>query len=178
MALLFTCPPLKWEIITEWQKSALDNPSFSVCWFLAACSFLSPQVLKGSHWHPIFLFYVTNPTLCFETGPERPNEKSRWSYLCGRPQAQQKWRVSFSSVSQTPMVFVFRFGPNQSFCFYTEWLSLHPAVTWRMPSPSLMGQSWMDARLRSLRTAEGELFSHNFSWRLVLKLCLLFCGPQ
>ncbi len=54
VALLFTCHPLKWELITQRQKSALDNPGFSVCCCLAACSLLSLQVWKGSHWHLLF----------------------------------------------------------------------------------------------------------------------------
>lgn len=60
-----------------------------------------PPGLKRLSLAPHVLLFVTNPPLCFETGPERPDEKSRRSYLCGCSQTQQKWRVSCSSVSQT-----------------------------------------------------------------------------
>lgn len=62
VALLFTCPPLKWELITYivllW-KSALDNPSF--CVLVSCCLLISlPAGLKRLSLAPHSLFFVTN----------------------------------------------------------------------------------------------------------------------
>lgn len=66
-------------------------------------TFLPPGKTRLSQ-APAVLYSVTNVALCFPIGPEGHDEESRWSYLCGRPQAQQKRRVSLAPVGQTRVV--------------------------------------------------------------------------
>lgn len=162
MALLLTCPPLKWEHIREGQKSVIDNPSVIVCGCLAACSLLSIQVWKGSHWHLVFcylsliLHYALKQDL-----KDLMRKAGEVTFVdAHRPNKNEGW-VSLLWVKLVKLPLSSEFGPNPRFCFKTEWSSLHLAVTWRMPSPSLMGQNWMDGSWKSLRTAESELFYLN-----------------
>lgn len=164
VALLLTCPPLKWEDIREGQKSVIDNPSVIVCGCLAACSLLSLQVWKGSHWHLVFcylsliLHYALKQDL-----KDLMRKAGEVTFVdAHRPNKNEGW-VALLWVKLVKLPLSSEFGPNPRFCFKTEWSSLHLAVTWRMPSPSLMGQNWMDGSWKSLRTAESELFLIFFS---------------
>lgn len=159
VALLLTCPPLKWEHIREGQKSVIDN-CVIVFWFLLLAH-VSPCRFERLSLTPCGVFSATKSPLWFKTGPERPDEKGRRSYLCGRAQTQQKWRVRAGSQSPNSQNALWSsdFGSSEGFCFLflnTVWSSLHLAATWRTPSPSLTGQNWMDASWKSLRTAESE----------------------
>lgn len=131
-----------------------------MCWFFCCLLVYLPPGLKRLSPASHVLFIVTNLTLCFEnrtwkTWWEKQAKLPLWTHT---GLTKMKGEFLSRSCNYSNNCVPLCFGPNECFCFYTtEWLSLHPAVTWRMPSPSSTVQSWMDASLRSLRTAEGEL---------------------
>lgn len=117
VALLLTCPPLKWEHIREGQKSVIDN-CVIVFWFLLLAH-VSPCRSERLSLTPCRVFSATKSPLWFKTGPERPDEKGRRSYLCGRAQTQQKWRVRAGSEFSNSQNALWSsdFGSSEGFCF-------------------------------------------------------------